>query len=126
MKKQRIYILALCCLLICGFAACGRDKNGTNNNSVTGGNNGTTTVTPLPTKTPTQVPTVVPDNTTNGHDTDGDGILDRIEDTGEGVINGAGDVINGVGNAVEDIGNGLMGEDTNGNHNTNGTDMNQR
>ena len=105
MKKQRVYILALCCLLICSVTACGRDKNGNNNNSVTGG----TTVTPvLPTKAPTVTPTVTPDHT-NG------GILDGVEDVGDGIINGTEDVIDGVGNAVDDIGNDLTGNDTNRN-----------
>lgn len=108
MKKQRIYILALCCLLICGFTACGRDKNDSNNNSVTEGTQNQNTTTP----TPTTIPTVTPDNM-------GDGILDGVEDAGKGVINGTEDVIDGVGNAVDDIGNGITGDDADGNANGN-------
>lgn len=103
MKKQRIYILALCCLLICGFTACGRDKNDSNNNSVTEGTQNRNT--PIP--TPTVTPTVTPDNM-------GDGILDGVEDIGDGVINGAEDVIDGVGNAVDDMGDGITGDDADG------------
>lgn len=114
MKKQRIYILALCCLLICGFTACGRDKNDSNNNSVTEGTQNQNTTTPSPTVAPTVAPTVPPDNM-------GDGILDGVEDAGEGVINGAEDVIDGVGNAVDDIGDGITGDDTNGANNNQGT-----
>ena len=112
MKKQRIFMLALCCLLLCGFAACGRDKNNSNNNSVTN-----------PTTTPTVTSTPLPKNptTTPGADTDrqdnlGDGIMDGIEDAGDGIINGAEDVIDGAGNAIEDIGDGLTGDDTNSNN----------
>ena len=110
MKKQRIYILALCCLLLCGFTACGRDKNDSNNNSVTEGTQNQNTATPSPTTTP--LPTNSPDNM-------GNGILDGVEDVGDGVINGAEDVIDGVGNAVDDIGDGITGNDANGNANDN-------
>lgn len=112
MKKQRIYILALCCLLVCGFGACGRDKDGNNNNSVTDRTQNYNTVTP----TPTLAPTTAPDNV-------GDGIMDGVEDVGDGLINGAEDVIDGVGDAVNDIGDGMTGNDA-GNSNTNGTGTN--
>ena len=81
MKKQRIYILALCCLLICGFGACGRDKDGNNNNSVTDRTQNQSTTIPTPTLTPTVTPDNNPDNV-------GDGILDGVEDVGDGIING--------------------------------------
>ena len=111
MKKQRIYILALCCLLLCCFTACGRDKNDSNNNSITQGIKNKNTITPTPTDTPA-TPTVAPDNM-------GDGILDGVEDAGEGIINGTEDVIDGVGNAVEDIGDGITGDGTGGTANEN-------
>ena len=101
MKKQRIYILALCCLLICSLGACGRDKNGNNNNSVTDRTQNYSTATPSPTLAPTTVPNNI-----------GDGILDGVEDAGDGIINGTKDVLDGVGNAVDDIGNGMTGNDT--------------
>lgn len=115
MKKQRIYILALCCCLLCAFGACGRDKDGNNNNSVTDRTQNQNLTKPTPTLTPTVMPenTVTPDNA-------GDGIMDGIEDVGDGIIDGTEDVIDGVGNAVDDIGDGLTGNDA-GADNGNGT-----
>ena len=115
MRKQKFYILALCCCLLCAFGACGRDKYGNNNNSVTDPSQNQTTTTPSPTVTPT----LVPDNTTP--DNVGDGILDGVEDVGDGIIDGTEDVLDGVGNAVDDIGNGMTGGDatTNDANNTN-------
>ena len=112
MKKQRFYILALCCLLLCSFTACGRDKNDSNNNSVTEGTQNRNTTTPSP--------TITPDNDLNTQDNLGDGILDGVENVGDGILNGTEDVIDGVGNAVDDIGDGMTGDDTN-NHDANGT-----
>ena len=100
MKKQRVLILSLCCLLICGFAACGRNKNDENNNSVTDGNHDSVTT------SPTNAPTVVPDN----HQDDNRGVLDGVEDMGDGIIHGTEDVIDGVGDAVNDIGDGITGD----------------
>ena len=118
MKKQRIYILALCCCLLCAFGACGRDKDGNNNNSVTDRTQNQNVSTPTPTTVPTEVPdnTITPDNTDNG-------ILDGVEDVGDGIINGAEDVIDGVGDAVNDIGDGMTGDDAN-NATNNGTGTN--
>lgn len=109
MKKQRLYILALCCCLLCAFGACGRDKDGNNNNSVTDRTQNQTVTTP----TPTTVPTVMPENTITP-DNAGTGILDGMEDVGNGIINGTEDVIDGVGNAVDDVGDGLTGNDGTG------------
>ena len=59
MKKQTIYMLVVCCLVLCGFTACGRDNGNSNNNSVTDGTYGEKT------PTPTNTPTVVPNNNNN-------------------------------------------------------------
>jgi len=113
MKKKLGFFLLLCCMMCCGFIACGRDKDRSNNNSVTDGTYGQDTTTP--------VPTIMPDDAGTGLDNLGNGIVNGVEDVGDGIMNGAEDVIDGVGNAIDDMGNGSnVNNETNGNNGTNG------
>ena len=104
MKKKAVFLLVLGCLMCFCFAACGRDDNKSNNNSVTDGTYGQNTTTPVPTVAPTTEPEV-----TTSPDNLGDGIMDGVEDVGDGIINGADEVIDGVGNAIDDMDTGTNG-----------------
>jgi hypothetical protein len=63
---------------------------------------------------------LVEDNTetTTPNTSGGQGVIDAVEDAGEGVAEGAKDVIDGAEDAVDDVGNGakgmLEGENTTG------------